>query len=518
MKLPSLNKIYLVAALAALTLPREAAALALDWSGYFRADHNVVSNYQMHAGPGYANSGNTTNDDNGLTGEWIRGQGGKSAIFSSYYLRLKPRVLVNDNVIVRSEWNVGDPVAGFFGRGIPREDRNNPLSTQKAAMDLTVARLWLDVHTDFGTLQVGRAPFQWGLGVIFNSADGPFDRFQSTSDTIRVVSKFGYLSLMPLYAKNATGDNLAGARNPATGAVARRSDDVTDYGIGLRYENPEEDLDAGFLFYKRNADESQTSYFRPGNTAFAAGANGMNLKLLNFYGKKSWNRLQLGAEVPLFRGDIPDSTGSGSRSRFSATAVAVEAALKYETWKHSLKLGTVPGQAAASTGNRGSDFGALYFHRSYKLGQILFNYNLGNFGNTNPDAVPPGTSPNAAVSPYDASITNAKYLMLATEKRWEQWGLNLGVVWAQANESAQRGKDFFNHRTRQWYTAQGTQGKNLGLEVDLGARYNWDDNISFGADFGVLFPGNYYKFINSSTRELDTSKVMAFSVSAATVF
>ncbi len=515
-----LNKFSLGLALLAFTASFEAKALTLDWAGYFRADHTFFHNYQLDlSAPGYSNSGHG--------GEYIPGQGQKSATFSSFFMRLKPRVLVNDNVIVRSEWNVGDPIAGFFGRGIPRHDRNNSFSTGKDDLTLSVSRLWLDVHTDFGTLQVGRAPMHWGLGVIFNSGDGTFDRYQSTSDTIRLISKFGYLSLMPLYAKNSMGSNLAGARNPLTNVVLQGSDDVTDYGLGLKYENPEEDLEAGALYYKRNATDAQDAYYFPsGATVFAGGNNGMNLKMFDLYAKKSWNRFELGAEVPIYTGLIGDVNGVGSRNTYRATGVAVESALKYDTWKHSLKLGSAPGQAPATTGSRGSSFTALQFHRSYKLGQILFNYNLSNFGAANPDAIPvsqgTATSPTSyspnTVSPYDAAITNAKYIMFSSEKRWEQWGLNFGLVWAQANETAQAGKDFYNHRTRTWFTSTTTQDSNMGFEFDLGTRYNWDENISFGADLGLFFPGPFFKYTNTNLHSGPADRATALSFTAATVF
>lgn len=518
MKRSLLNKVTVGFTLAALALAPEARALTLDWSGYFRADHNFVHNYQMDK----SQPGNT---DSGNSGEYIKGEGKKSTTFSSVFMKLKPKILVNDNVIVHTEWNVGDPVAGFFGRGIPRDDRNNPFSTSKDGFDLTVARLWLDVHTDFGTIQAGRAPFHWGLGVIFNSGDDPFDRYQSTSDTIRLVSKFGYLSLMPIYAKNSMGRGLAGSRNPITDTVLQGSDDVTDYGLALSYENPEEDLAAGAMFYKRNASDVQTSYYYPSNAAlYASGANGMNLKLIDIYAKKTWNRFELGAEVPIYKGDIGDVNGVGMRNTYSATAVAVEAALKYDTWKHSLKFGTVPGQGPDTIGTPGKTFGAMHLHRSYKLGQILFGYNLGNFGAANPDPVISAAAndvnnrANAVVSPYDASVTNARYVMLATEKRWEQWGVNFGLVWAQANETAQTNKRAYNHRTRQWFNSVATQGKDMGFEVDLGTRYNWDDNISFGADMGMLFPGKFFKYVNSTTREGAADTVSAVSFTAATVF
>ncbi|WP_218276503.1 hypothetical protein, partial [Pseudomonas sp. FW305-BF8] len=85
---------------------------------------------------------------------------------------------------------------------VPSYDHGNPIGDSRNGMNITAARLWLDTHTDFGTLQVGRAPMHWGLGAILNSGDGVYDRFQSTADTIRLVSKFGYFTFMPFYAKD----------------------------------------------------------------------------------------------------------------------------------------------------------------------------------------------------------------------------------------------------------------------------------------------------------------------------
>lgn len=517
MQIGKRTRTFLAPILALSLFSAQANALTLDWGGYFRADHNFVIDYRMNSvTPGVSNSGDS--------GEYIAGEGEQNASFTEFFMKLKPTVLVNDNIVVHSEWNLGDPTNNFFGRNVPNEDRKNALATGKGALDISVARLWLDVHSDFGTIQIGRAPMNWGLGAIFNSGDRPNDRYQSTSDTVRLVSKFGYLSLMPLFSKNAMGRNLSGARNPLTDAILNGSDDVTDYGIGLRYENPEEDLEGGVLYYKRNASDTQTSYYAPSTaTKFTSGANNINVKLFDFYVKKSWHHFELGAELPLYSGVVPDVNGVGTMNDYKATAFALEAALKYDTWRHSLKMGTTPGQPAATTSAHGSTFSALQLHRAYKLGLILFNYNFGNFGPANSDAVPNGSTTNGynyptSVSPYDTGIMNAKYVMLASEKHWEQWGMNFGIIWAHANEAAVAGKDAYNHRTRQWFTSAASQGKGMGIEADFGTHYNWDDNISFGLDVGMLFPGEYFKYINNASKEGPANTVSAISFSATTTF
>jgi hypothetical protein len=504
--------ILLVLAMCFTSVP--ALALTIDWSGLFRADNNLIHDYQHDFDrAGYETSA--------AGGEYVQGAGQRTATYSTMFARLKPKILVNDNVIVHSEWNIGDPELGFFGRSVPRSEVYDPVSTGKGALEISASRLWLDTHTDFGTLQVGRAPMHWGLGVIFNSGDNTWDRFQSTMDTIRLNSKFGYLTLMPLYAKVATGRSLGGSNNPNTSAVMAGSDDITDYGLALKYENPEEELEGGFLYYKRNSGDQQTSILFPGSaTVYSTGVNGMNLKLYDLYARKVWKRFELKGELPIFGGEIGDVNRVGSRNSYRGFGFATEATLTYDTWKHLLKFGQASGQPTAETGRRGNNHNALYFNRNYKLGSILFRYNLHGFGVANTDPTYPSTSAPTTNynSPYDAAIVNARYLMLATERQGEQWTWNAGVVFAKAREFASSGKDFFNYRTRAWQTAVTDQGDNLGFEVDTGLQYRWDESITFGSDLGVFFPGSYYTFSNSTTIGTKADRVAAFSLSVATAF
>src|SRR3989338_8116293 len=118
----------------------DAHAVILDWKGYFRADNNYVRNYQMDSA--------ATGTAPAAGGEHIRGEGSKSATYTTFFAKFKPSALINDNIIVHSEWNIGDPEFGFFGRGVLTVDRDIPTGSGRNSLGLDAARLWLDAHTD----------------------------------------------------------------------------------------------------------------------------------------------------------------------------------------------------------------------------------------------------------------------------------------------------------------------------------------------------------------------------------
>ncbi len=475
----------------------------LDWEGYFRADFNYLNNYSnTDSAP------NTNNEDNTDTtdpGESVANEGSSSTSFFTLFAKLKPSLLINDNIIFRSEWNLGDPLLSFWGDNTGNRvwESRNPNTTLKGSLPLRAARLWLDFHTNFGLVQVGRAPMDWGLGIVFHSGDRPMDRFQSTSDTIRFISKFGYLAIMPFYSKVGLRTNIDGSR------IGNGSDDVTDYGIALKFHNPEEELEAGILFSNRRGDSSQTTFAHPDNstpsnseTETLPSSEALSLTLFDLYLKKTWHRITVQAELPIYFGKIPWGTDAGfSTNEYSATGFAGEVSFNLEEWKHTVRLGMAPGSAS-------DNYTALYFHPNYKLGQILFRYNFGGFGDS------------SSYGPYDTSIVNAQYIMVATENKGDQWSWNGGIIWAQAAQAAESGKRFFNHRTQTLSSnnAAGDQSSALGLEFALGGNYAWDENINIRTDAGLFFPGSFFDFAGSAVGENATGTMFALSLSLHTFF
>src|SRR5687768_614239 len=98
-----------------LSLP-EASAVQLDWSGQFWFENHWLNNHQLDRGrPGYDADPNFYN----AGGPYVPGVGEKNIVWYSTFLRLKPKVIVNDSIHIKSEWHVGSPIYGFLGRDFP---------------------------------------------------------------------------------------------------------------------------------------------------------------------------------------------------------------------------------------------------------------------------------------------------------------------------------------------------------------------------------------------------------------
>ena len=100
-----------------------AMSMELDWSGQFWSEFNLVRNYAMD------NSDQGAAVDPARVGQggyYVSGGGNKTASFQSLFLRLRPKLVVNDNIVIKSEWWVGDPIFGFFGNAVPYRKKFTP--------------------------------------------------------------------------------------------------------------------------------------------------------------------------------------------------------------------------------------------------------------------------------------------------------------------------------------------------------------------------------------------------------
>ncbi len=459
-----------------------ASAMDLDWSGQFRAEAVMINNFAPES-----------NVDTGKGGYEVLQNGTKDARFQTLFLRLKPKLIVNDNVSIKSEWWLGNPVTGFYGSGYPgtsRADQRNYATTYNSGSTITAQRFWAEFLTDLGTFQVGRAPQHWGLGAVHNAGDGMFDRYQSTGDTFKMISKFGNFTVIPAHTKYAYGSS-AGSSN----------DSLSEFTLGLRYENLDEDFEGGVNFVRRVGIDS--------GTAWINGAGGdINLTIWDIYGKKKFGKFDFGMEAPIYNGQL-------SGLVYKTFALAVE--LKYranDTWSFFSKFGKVPGQPNSASAAV-EKWSMVMLHPNYRLGLMMFNYNFANFsGNTDPNVA------GSVNSIYDNPITNARYAMLGAALTADKWRFTTSFITATAEKSAQSGQFFFNSRDRRMsaITAKKDQGTSLGTEIDLGVALNWDEFTTFSLDSGILMQGDYPAFVNNATADNDLKTILGVMASIAVRF
>jgi hypothetical protein len=478
----SFNRLSLVATLlpiflglGSLLASNSSYALDLDWSGQFRSEANWIFGY------GLGGATNATNPNSGYT---IPGTGQSDANFQSLFLRLRPKVIVNDNISIKSELWAGDPIYGFFGSAKPAASATDQLqyySNQSRGGNFSAQRVYAEFLSDIGTVVVGRAPLHWGLGMMWNSqSDNLWDRYPTTGDTFRLVSKLGAFTFIPSFIVYSRGD------------AVMESGGAHEYSIALKYENPEEDFEAGVNLVRRLVSDGYES-------PLTNGQGGATLLTWDLYGRKRWGKLNVGIEVPIQSGDVSGASAS-------LVAGALEADWKAtDHFEINLRGGFAPGQPS-SAGNP-STYNAFFFHPDYRLGLILFNYQLANFASDNNTGAPQG-------SPFDAPITNAKYITAGAKYSLEKWDFRGKMIFALADQTARAGQKFMNSWTREMVdNVSGVdQESYMGTELDLGVSFKWDDALTFHADGGWFIPGQFYAFSNNPALTNPTSSALAASL------
>lgn len=489
-----------------------AQALDLDWSGQFRAEAHYIFNYTM-------DTANLTLDTTrrNAEGYYIPSGGERDAAFQSLFMRLRPSLIVNDNISVKSEWWVGDPIYGFFGGSAPYGvDQRQYYSNQVRSSIIAAQRFWAEIVSNYGTLIVGRAPLQWGLGVVWNNGNQMWDRYLSTGDALRVVSKFGAFTLMPSVVKYSQGNSIGGGCNDPTGTTPCSSVGanaaVADYSFAMLYSNTDEEMVLGVNFIRRLINFGQV-----GNSAYY-GLDGnsipesSNFNVWDIYAEKKFGDLKLAFEVPIASGTVGNVS-------YNALAAAMETSYEVsKTLWTGLRAGYAPGSANIANSTTPSRFSSFYFHPGYKVGMIMFNYQLANF--SGPSTLnDPGTPENNLRSPFDNPITDAVYFDLGAKLKSGKWDFRGNFIYALAPNTAVAGQRFYNNRLHKFVDNNSgvSQGNALGFEVDLGAGIQWDDAFRLDLDTGVFLPGSFWAFSNTAGGN-PTQPVWAITVKGGVEF
>ena len=467
-----------------------AFALDLDWHGQFRTETNWLFGYSH---------GQLANPAVGVDqGYFIPQNGDSPASFQNIFFRLDPRVIVTDNVSLHTDIWFGTPDRGIFGGDTT--GTSNFFSTSTGNASITGHEFYAEIATDFGTLTAGRAPLNWGLGLIWNNNKDGFDRLPSTGDVIRLNTKLGSFRFTPGIIKYRNGSNYggtAGATVPGTVGISNftqsGASSATDYTVALAYDNDDEQLSLGLLFMRRiaglNAQIINPFYVYP-TTATATTSpttSGYAYNVWDFYAKKHAGIFTLSAEVPLVTGIVASNTYS------TVAAAGKVVAQLNDRWSLKLNLGKADGQGNLNAGQSASKLTAFYFHPDVRPGFLMFNYNLRNLSNS-------------SLSPYDNPVNNARYLSMAADLNAGKWSHEFLFLYAVADKTADGVANnlYFNGYNRVYNVEAGgpSQDNHLGFETDYTLGYDWDESIRLGMDLGLYFPGRFYEFSNSATKNV----------------
>lgn len=453
-----------------------AHAVPIDWRGAFGVDTTLLNTFRK-----IESTDNNSAGGGGGTQEVPTARGNHAkASFQSYLFRLNPIMVVNDSATIKGEITTGYGRGGFFGDSSTESKQGNLgnalyfYNTNSGNSNLILSKLYAELYSDTATYIVGRQTTHFGLGLVYNSGDNLWDRQSYIRDGITMKVKIGNFHAAPYYAVLNQGTSLT------------RATKASEYGTTLTYDNPERDLTLGLLYAKREHDWAndtiKTDITNTG-TAYAWGKT--EIKITDIYLKKALGRFTLGAEFPMFSGEMGNLNKDGTQVKYSAKALVGQSAYKFnDNWKAGIDAGTVSGDA----GGTGS-FKAMYLNPNFQFANILFRYNL--FAVSHP----------TNYSIWDSYVTNTRFLKGQLSYINDKWDWNWALIYAVANEAAKGGNaSAFNHTTNKRFTSTVAQSEKMGTEFDCNLTFHWNNDVEIGGNFGYLFTGDYWAYTNNAAK------------------
>lgn len=433
-----------------------------------------------------------------------------------HHLVLNPTIVAADGWTIRSRFDVlnngGYPnsqLGQFIGNG-PRAgaidtaganatDQYNSLAGNQGADTIAVNELYLTYQHEYGSLLVGRAPLDFGLGMTYNSGRDPFAHWLSNRDMVGYKVLFGNFFLMPMYGKVSEGN-------------IDHEDDINDYMMRLQYDNPDNGLSLGVFFAQRigtraGNDTPVTNGVIGGDQAFSDQMTSLSQRSINVFFKREFKTFVGAVEFGMVDAR---STGVRRPGELDVTrnGFGVATDFIYRPEDANYKWGMKLGMATGDNGNTPDRFESFAFHRNFDVGELMFNHVLGrgDFLTTQyqrPRQIGLDKKQNASAFVDVESVSNAFYISPSVDRRLtDAWGLQGRFVYALLNQGAWR--DIERNQTE-------LLSREFGYEVDLSIRYKPYENVSWVTTAAFLWPGpaftggsaNYQRaFIDGYTTKL----------------
>lgn len=458
-----------------------AFALPIDWTGVFGVDTHMLSN-TCRTGKAIGPTEKPLPGDGGnRNGTQALRNGDCDANFQTYTLRLNPNIIINDGVTLKGELSTGYIRGGFAGGDTANSGNNTTnnsyfFTTPAQRSALNVNQMYMELYADTALVKIGRMSRHYGMGMVFDGGNDPWDRFLTMYDGIEAEMKIGNFSVTPHYAKISSYNNDPATNNGRDGEPAGNFD-VRELGLMAKYDNKNRDLVASVLYAKRSSESKQSLYS-------GTSPSGEHLRrktsvtVIEPYVSKKWNKFKIAAEGSIQTGDYGDIYAANETSKLNSTAYVLDA--KYDL-NPKWDVGLIAGQASGDKGSTGK-FEGTYLHPNFHVADLMFRYNYA--------AINEGGK-----SIFDSSIANARFFKLYTNYKTDKWTWKGAFIFATALETAKgNGAQAYHHEENYRFTSQRKQQDDYGYEFDLGFDYRWNPNVVISGYYAYWKVGDYYAF------------------------
>lgn len=397
--------------------------------------------------------------------------------YGMHYLYLSPKMIVSDGIQVVTRFDImGDGGSSYnsylgtvWGEGNKNTGTNtatsNTLGRNSASSAIRASQMYFNLSQENASLILGRAPFEFGIGMSYSVGNGLFDHWNSNRDQISYKILVDNMILMPFISRHHDDGYAQGNL-------------VQDEGFMVLYDNKQTGNQIGIMLERRKASLSAND-IPVGNiasnpSAIADAVQGdMSVQKTNFILGKDWELFSFRLEAGFNSGDL-GVVKNGQSVRSTGYGIASEWNFRTNgNWNYALKAGVASGDNPDTT-----DYEGFQFDRNYDVAFLMFNHRLGSFDTLRTAAIRDMTL-NVGNSPDDEAISNAFYFAPTFKYRWnDKLDLNQTIVWGQLMASPLPG---------------GKASKELGFEYDIELNYKLREKVMWSNQLGLVFPGAAFK-------------------------
>ncbi|MFP5519595.1 MAG: alginate export family protein [Bdellovibrionia bacterium] len=452
-----------------LVLASVASASTFEWKGGYRVEWVNLEK------PSLANTGSS-----------------KSYVLNHLYL--SPQLIAADgfNIVARFDMLSANQNSENSQLGVIWGNTNAPTGMSAKADPQTsgseqfkLTQMYLKLDQEYGQIILGRAPFEFGLGMTYSAGTGLFDHWYSVRDIAAYKFVINDWFIMPIFSR--AGDNSV-----VTGGG------MNSMGFQLQYENPDTKSLIGFLQETRKGTAGSNDL----NSQFAGSTvNGsFDIQRTNFIFGRGFEKFDFKVEAGFLTGSTGLQNAGNEDIDLNAYGFVVEMdyAQPESKWKWSAKLGMASGDDAETANYEG-----FQFNPNYNVGMLLFNQRLGQA-----DFLTSGITKNPNIASIkdafdDENVSNTIFVAPSATYQWkEKTDIRTTLVYAQ----------ILNSQANSLSSA-----KDLGLELDVEFIYKPTKSLQWINQVGLLMPGNAWQY-GPNGAEFDKDMTYGFVSKAAISF